>query len=405
MKQRVLILLLGASFSPGLLTLAPGQMDDALDALSERLRLNSTENTVRAALSGTLDLEATAFDGSPPALLQAGQEWLLQPRATFFLDVQAGRGVYGFAQVRIDRGFDATDTSMEMRLDEFALRLSPWKDGRLNVQAGQFATVVGRWVIRHLSWQNPFVTAPLIYENPTRLSDLRPPPSAYYLTVPSGRPGYYYNPIIWGPSYAAGIAASGKAASFEWAVELKNASLMSRPELWPADERGFGNPTVSGRIAWRPDLRWTVGLSGSKGSFAGSENAYTDPDAFQQELVMLDLSYEHRHLQVWAEVTRSTFSLPGLDTDLETVAWFVEAKVKMTPRLALAARWNQQQFSTFHYYGEPLGSWGINRKRLDLASTWRFNAHSQIQLQVDHYWNDAPESNRFVVSSRLTLRF
>ena len=35
----------------------------------------------------------------------------------------------------------------------------------LNVQAGKFATVVGNWIERYDSWNNPFITAPLPYEN------------------------------------------------------------------------------------------------------------------------------------------------------------------------------------------------------------------------------------------------
>ena len=49
-------------------------------------------------------------------------------------------------------------------MDEYALRFTPWKDGRLNVQIGKAATVFGTWTGRHLSWENPFVNAPL----PTR---------------------------------------------------------------------------------------------------------------------------------------------------------------------------------------------------------------------------------------------
>lgn len=382
-----------------------GQMDNILDELSDNLRMASADNRFRAALSGTLDLEAYAFEGAPPALLRTRKETLLQPRATLFLDMQAGTRVYGFIQVRVDRGFDPADHPAELRLDEFAFRFTPWSDGRLNLQAGQFATVVGRWVTRHLSWQNPFITAPLIYENPTRLSDLRPPPSPDYLAYPSGRQGYYYNPVIWGPSYATGFAASGKAGSLEWAVELKNASLMSRPELWPIEDRQFDAPTVSARLAWRPDPRWNVGLSGSTGSFAGESAAFADRHAYEQELVMLDVSYAYRHLQIWVEVARSTFRLPGFANDLETFAWFVEGKLKLTPRLSVAARLNEQRFSSYSAYGESIGSWGTDRRRLDFALTWRFNAYSQIQVQVDRYWDDDPGEDRSVMSARLTLRF
>ena len=62
-------------------------------------------------------------------------------------------------------------TGAQVRLDEYALRVTPWDDGRFNLQVGKFSTVVGNWVQRHHSWENPFITAPLPYENLTAISD------------------------------------------------------------------------------------------------------------------------------------------------------------------------------------------------------------------------------------------
>src|SRR6266550_4310834 len=48
-----------------------------------------------------------------------------------------------------------------------------------------------------------------------------------------------FNPVIWGPSYASGISVSGRLGRFDYAVEMKNASLSSRPESWYITENGF----------------------------------------------------------------------------------------------------------------------------------------------------------------------
>ena len=138
-------------------------MDDRLDALGDQLSVASDNGQVRARVSGLLEMDAYVFNGEPPSLIRTHNEYLIQPRAVFFLDVQAGPTGYGFAQARVDRGFDPSEEKTEFRLDEYAVRYTPWNDGRLSLQAGQFATVVGRWVTRHLSWQTPFVSAPLIY--------------------------------------------------------------------------------------------------------------------------------------------------------------------------------------------------------------------------------------------------
>ena len=52
-------------------------------------------------------------------------------------------------QARADRRFDPADRHVEARLDEYAVRFTPWRDSRLNLQVGKFATVVGSWALRH----------------------------------------------------------------------------------------------------------------------------------------------------------------------------------------------------------------------------------------------------------------
>src|SRR6266446_507562 len=84
------------------------------------------------------------------------------------------------------------------RLDEYAVRVTPWDDGRFNLQVGKFATVVGNFVLRHLSWENPFIDAPLVYENLTAVSDKAAPASPRNFVhgfEPAGK--YEFNPVIW----------------------------------------------------------------------------------------------------------------------------------------------------------------------------------------------------------------
>ncbi len=182
--------------------------------------------------SGTLDLEIYHFEQPAPGLIDSNIDTLFNPRLTLFLDTQIGSQFYFFAQSRLDRGFDPSDHGAQIRLDEYALRVTPWEDGRLTVQIGKFATVVGNWVPRHLSWDNPFINAPLVYENVTAIQDKYAPYSALDFIY---RPYYYgkyaFNPVIWGPSYASGFSISGKLGRFDYAIEMKNASLSSRPGI------------------------------------------------------------------------------------------------------------------------------------------------------------------------------
>src|SRR2546421_12964580 len=124
-------------------------IDDSLDRLDSALTLSAFQDNLRARLSGTLDLEIYHFEQPAPGLINSDIDTLFNPRLTLFLDAQIGSQIYFFAQSRLDRGFDPSDQGAPVRLDAYALRVTPGKDCRSAVPIGQFATAVGNWVPRH----------------------------------------------------------------------------------------------------------------------------------------------------------------------------------------------------------------------------------------------------------------
>src|SRR6267154_2912115 len=151
--------------------------DDLLDRVDAVLSMAAFQDNVRLRLSGTIDLEFYHFEQPAPGLIDSNIDNLFNPRLTLFLDAQLGSQIYFFAQSRLDRGFDPAARGAQVRLDEYELRFTPWNDGRFNLQVGKFATVVGNRVPRHLSWENPFINAPLVYENITAVGDKSAPAS------------------------------------------------------------------------------------------------------------------------------------------------------------------------------------------------------------------------------------
>src|SRR5207244_12364691 len=194
-------------------------VDDFLERLDSTLTLSAFHDVLRARLSGTLDLEFYNFQQPAPGLIDSGIDNLFNPRLSLFPDAQARTQIYFFAQPRVDRGFDPSTHGAQVRLDEYALRFTPWDDGRFTFQAGKFATVIGNWVPRHLSWENPFINAPLIYENVTPIQDKSAPASPLYFIYGFYNQKYAFNPVIWGPSYASGISVSGRLGQFDYAAE------------------------------------------------------------------------------------------------------------------------------------------------------------------------------------------
>jgi hypothetical protein len=386
-------------------------VDDLLDRLDTALTISAFQDNARARLSGTLDLEIYHFEQPAPGLINSSIDTLFNPRLTLFLDAQIGSQTYFFAQSRLDRGFDPSNHGAQIRLDEYALRITPWEDGRLTVQIGKFATVVGNWVPRHLSWDNPFINAPLIYENVTPIQDKSAPFSPLnFIYAPYSYGKYAFNPVIWGPSYASGISLSGRLGRFDYAVEMKNASLSSRPESWNVTESGFEHPTFSARAGFRPNEAWNFGLSASEGPYFRREAESTLPpgrdiDDYREFVLGQDASFAWRHLQVWVEFYEARFEVPRVG-DADTFAYYVEAKYKFTPQLFGAIRWNQQLFGNIdNGFGQSV-RWSEDLGRIDVAATYRFTPHAQLKLQYgfQHETSGLGYDNH-LVAAQFTIRF
>jgi len=386
------------------------EIDDFFDRLDNALTIAAFEGNLRARLSGTIDTEFYNFQQPAPGLIDSDIDNLFNPRLTLFLDAQLGSQIYFFAQSRLDRGFDPSDHGAQVGLDEYALRFTPWSDSRFNLQVGKFATVVGNWVSRHLSWENPFINAPLVYDNVTPISDKIAPASRLDFVERFDNEKYEFNPVIWGPSYASGISVSGRLGRFDYAGEMKNASLSSRPESWNVTETGFDHPTFSGRVGFRPNQIWNFGLSASDGPYFRPEAEQTLPPGrnigdYREFVLGQDASFAWHHLQLWAEFYEARFEVPRVG-DADTFAYYFEAKYKFTPQLFGALRWNQQLFSNIPDGAGGQVRWSQDLWRIDVAAGYRFTSHIQLKLQYSFQQETTgPHDDNHLVATQLTVRF
>jgi hypothetical protein len=386
-------------------------VDDFLERLDSTLTLSAFQDVLRARLSGTVDLEAYHFQQPAPGLIDSKIDNLFNPRLTLFVDAQAGPQIYFFAQSRVDRGFDPSAHGTQVRLDEYVLRFTPWADGRFNLQLGKFATVIGNFVKRHLSWENPFVNAPLVYENITPISDKQAPASPLDFVrgfEPTDK--YQFNPVIWGPSYASGVSISGRLGNFDYAAEMKNSALSSRPESWSVTEIDFRHPTFSGRLGFRPNEAWSFGVSASDGPYFRPEAEETLPlgrsiGDYRELILGQDISFAWHHLQLWAEFYEARFRVPRVG-DADTFAYYVEAKYKFTPQLFAALRWNQQLFGDVTNGAGGETRWSQDLGRIDAAVAYRFTPHMQLKIQYSFQrQTTGQKDDNHLVAAQFTIRF
>lgn len=397
--------------------------EDFVERMQEALSWSAFDGNMRVRLSGMLDVEAYSTPQPPPGLIYTDQYALVNPRLAVFLDVQAGPHVYAFAQARLDRGFDPHDEKADVRLDEYAIRISPWEDGRLTVQFGKFATVVGNWVERHLSWDNPFITAPLPYENLTGVWDSAAPMNGeelqYWAHVePDQLNGgvddysdkYLRNPVIWGPAYSSGVSVSGRVGKFDYAVEMKNTPLSSRPEAWDVTSVDFDYPSFNGRFGFRPSPMWNMGFSMGYGPYLLPEAKWSLPEGrdigdYQQTVLAQDISFAWHHFQLWAEVYECRFEVPHVGS-ADTLAYYIEAKYKFTPQFYGALRWGQQFYNRIHEPEHGDAPWGDDVWRVEAALGYRFSANTQFKLQYSlQHPRSATEDMSHVFAGQLTVKF
>ena len=188
---------------------------------------------------------------------------------------------------------------------------------------------------------------------------------------------------------------------FDYAVEMKNASLSSRPESWDLTQVGFENPTFSGRVGVRPNAMWNLGFSGSVGPYLRPEAASSlllghSIGDYREILLGQDLSFAWHHFQLWAEVFEARFEVPNVG-NADIFSYYIEGKYKITPQLFVALRWNQQLFGTVPDDDEQM-QWGNDISRIDAVVGYRFTNYLQVKLQYSLTHQIRPDRKANILS-------
>jgi len=393
-----------------LLLMAPALRGQAiLESLDEALTLSSADGEWRADVSGLIDLELYVPEMQPLGLVETDEALFFNPRLTLMLDLQMTSHWRAHAQMRTDRGFDpgfAVDG--QTRLDEYFVEWKPLDSDVLNLRAGKFATAFGAWTPRRLSWDNPFITAPAAYSDMLPIVDNAARPLAGLAgrrNMPENRRTWV--PILWGPSYATGASIFGRTEHLDYALEVKNAAISSRPGAWDAVQNGWDSTTYTGRFGWRPAAEWTFGSSFSHGPYLLEESQPTMPAGrsyrdYDQTTFGVDAGYAHGPWQIWSELMTSRFEVPNVGA-VRVVSGFIEAKRKLGAATWLAARWNQSWFGDLPNTSRE---WDRDGWRLDLALGHRLSRNVQAKLQyslAEKTGHD--QEGDHLLAGQITVRF
>jgi hypothetical protein len=376
---------------------ADATAQDFLDTLDNKLGYASADGGVRANLSLVGDVTLFRADQPSQGLLLTGSETFLAPRLSAFLDVQIGDRWLLHGQARADRGFDpGTESSGDVRMDEYFVQYRASEAGWLNLRAGKYATVFGSWAPRSLAWDNPLITAPGPYDTLVPITSGAAPASTAAFTARRDVPAVMatWSPIIWGAAYGTGAAALGRIGDFEYAAELKNVAISSPPETWDGLDYGFqSRPATTLRLGYLPAPEWTLGASVSRGPYLQDSARVTLPGGaslndFYQTTWGLDASYAHRDWQIWSELIHAAFDVPRVG-QVNVLSGYVEARYKINAEFWTAVRLNQS------WFGDVPGSntsWDRNMTSVDVGLGYRVNARTQAKFQYSFSRQQDPQN-------------
>ena len=126
---------------------------------------------------------------------------------------------------------------------------------------------------------------------------------------------------------------------------------------------------------------------------------------FNQFTLDYDVSFAWHRWQWWAEVFLTRFDVPNVG-NADLIAYYVEAKYKITTGLFVAARWNQELFGTVRDGVGEQEPWANDMFRVDLAFGYRFTRHLQSKLQYSFGRRDASlQQGEQLVAVQITAKF
>jgi len=370
---------------------AVARAGDPLDDVVDQIRDMTSFQTAKGDVSLDFDFYATVdnwvISQPPPGIMVTGQNYLNSPRLSMLGTLQVQEWLSIFALGDVDRGFDPTDGSIQIRPDVYYAKISPF-GGILQGKFGAIPTSFGQWVNRHFSWQNPLVNAPLAYEwfMAIRGDTARITPK----TQPANRSTWL--PIIWGPSYTSGGQFNGTLDRIDWAFEFKNDALSSAVPYWQLWENPLDGSalTYTGWLGWRPTTEWNIGASGSTGSYV-VPNSFPGWQNYLQNTAGVDVSWAHGDLELWGEALWSSFDIRSSPLSqagtVGVVSYFMETRWRFDAQWWLAGRWNQQ------LYGDAPGtsdSWDDDVWRIDACLGWRVDRTLTVKTQFSYTDESGP---------------
>ena len=361
----------------------------------------SADGTWQVTPGGRIDVEGF-FPQSAPVGLIFETEPFVAPRVSVFVDVLAGRRVYGSLELRADRGEAPSSGGIETRVEQAFVRLIPFPGRDFHLQLGRFVSPFGAYPQRHHSPADAFLRPPLSYDYRTMVSAADLPGGPDGFIAWKDAPEEYRPigaPVVWAAPYQVGAMAAGGWKGFSARVAVMNSAPSSEPREWNAVDTEHG-PSLVGHVGAQvtPELR--VGASYNTGSYVWDEPAGApfpagrDAGDYAQEIWGFEASFARGPVEARGELFLDRWEVPNVADDARDVSYYVESRLKLSPGLFAAARYGALRFNEIRGSDGVRRAWDYDVDRLQLAAGYRLARTTEVRAEYLATFTAAPPEAR-----------
>jgi hypothetical protein len=320
---------------------------------------------------------------------------LRRVRAGLTIEARVSRRLSLLTEIRAETGTGVSPYA-------WFVRLTPFLDGLLDIQAGRIPPVFGAYARRNYPHDNPLVGDPLGYQYLTSVRPDAVPATADDLLRMRGR-GWRVRYPIGNPAAEAGVPM---IATSRWDTGIQ--VRVGRPTLegalaftvgslsYPLVKNDNGGGQVAARLAWQPLPSLLLGLSAARGAFLSDVVREARPDIpdqrYDQRAIGVDGETSWGRWLFRGEFVANAWTVPALSEPriidpLGSRAWYLETKVRLRPGLYVAARGSQLRFSTIRGSAGP-NTWDANVSRVEVGAGYTIRRGLIVKTSLSSNWRD-----------------
>lgn len=287
------------------------------------------------------------------------------------------------------------------RLTPFALyaRFRPWRDRRLDIQAGRIPPTFGAFTRNTYGARNPLIGYPLAYQYLTSLRTDSVPADAEELLRMRGR-GWLSNFTVGNLAPARGLPLvtafswdTGVQVSTGWRMLDVSAAVTNGSASNPRVDDDNAGKQVAARVTLRPAVGLVVGGSFSRGQFGArpivDELAAQDGRRFMQRAFGADVEYSRGYWMGRAEAVLSEWRIPAVSSPLvpaplRALAVSLEGRYTFLPGMYAAARAEHLAFNRIAGIGR-IEEWDapVTRVEAGVGYYLQRNLIARLTVQVN----------------------